>query len=88
VAKISKCGRTSLITIAEITPSAILQQVRTISGRIKRCLKLKRVCDGIWPNDHNHSKTDLFAWIDTIKRALPCREGEIHREALEIYDFS
>jgi hypothetical protein len=47
--KRSKCGRMPSITVAAIIPSAIIQHIRAISGRTGTWLKLRRVCDGIWP---------------------------------------
>jgi hypothetical protein len=48
----SKYGRTPVIT-----PSAIIQHIRAISDKAETCLKLKRVCNGIWPKNQKHSKS-------------------------------
>jgi hypothetical protein len=51
VARRWKYRRTPSVIIAVVSPSAISQQIKVITERTETCLKLKRVCNGIWAKD-------------------------------------
>jgi hypothetical protein len=83
-----KCGRTPSITTAAITGSATIQHTRAIRERTGTCLKqgeFARVSD---QRIDNHSTKLNHQGVSSGKRVLPCREGDVHRQALELHELS
>jgi hypothetical protein len=48
------------IIIAAIIPRSIIRHIRVISGRTSTDLKVKGLCEGIWPKDQNDQKASPF----------------------------
>jgi hypothetical protein len=42
------------IAALEITPDVIIQHSTASNEIIGTCLKIKGLCDGVWPKDHGH----------------------------------
>jgi hypothetical protein len=77
VKKESKYGRTLSIITAASTPSVIIQHPRAIGEKSRDMPETQVNLGRYLAEGSQHSKSSPKRRINTGKRVIPCREGEI-----------